>query len=527
MKPLSSHWADIAALKVVNARPDQDCYVIASGITPSGTVHIGNFREVITVDLVGRALRARGKSVRFIYSWDNFDTFRKVPKNLPEPAAFEQYLCQAIARIPDPWGREATYAQGRIAEFEGELSQVGVAPEFLYQEARYSSGAYAKEIRHALEQRDTIRGILNQHRTSELADSWLPTAIYCSQCAKDEMSSERYLGEWQYAYHCAHCQHRETVDIRTTANLKLQWRVDWPMRWFFEKVDFEPGGKDHSSQGGSFDTAKEICQALWGIRPPEYLQYDFVRIKGGGGKMSSSKGELYTLGDALEVYEPEMIRWIFAAQRPNHDFAIAFDEDVIKMYDEFDRFEQAALTPHSPKPEQQIVLRRTYEFSSVEGKLPATLPQRAGFRLLCTRLQVCGGDVERTYQRYYQRELLGEDRQRFVRRAHCALVWLEKYAAEEFCYTLQGGNSRELSSADQAILTKLRQLVNAVDLETITAKDLNDRLWASVIHPAGGDPKAVFSVIYQYLIGRDQGPKLPSFLQEIGKDKLNELLEHQ
>ena len=123
--------------------------------------------------------------------------------------------------------------------------------------------------------------------------------------------------------------------INKTKNLKLIWRVDWPMRWAYEKVDFEPGGKDHSSQGGSFDTGKEVIKDLWQNKAPSYLQYDFVKIKGGTGKMSSSSGELYTISDLLEVYEPQILRWIFTNQRPNHDFAIALDEDVIKTYEEF------------------------------------------------------------------------------------------------------------------------------------------------------------------------------------------------
>ena len=102
MQPVSTHWADIAAIKVIKGRGDKDSYTLASGITPSGNVHFGNFREVITVDLVARALRKLGKQVRFIYSWDNFDTFRKVPVNLPDPSAFEKYLRESIARIPDP-----------------------------------------------------------------------------------------------------------------------------------------------------------------------------------------------------------------------------------------------------------------------------------------------------------------------------------------------------------------------------------------------------------------------------------------
>jgi len=69
------HWADQTAEKIIRERGDLDVYTCASGITPSGTVHIGNFREIISVDLVVRALRDRGKNVRFIYFWDVYGVF--------------------------------------------------------------------------------------------------------------------------------------------------------------------------------------------------------------------------------------------------------------------------------------------------------------------------------------------------------------------------------------------------------------------------------------------------------------------
>ena len=86
------HWADQTAEKIIRERGDLDSYTCAAGITPSGTVHIGNFREIISVDLVVRALRDRGKTVRFIYSWDDYDVFRKVPANMPKLEILEQYL---------------------------------------------------------------------------------------------------------------------------------------------------------------------------------------------------------------------------------------------------------------------------------------------------------------------------------------------------------------------------------------------------------------------------------------------------
>ena len=79
----SYHWTDIAAENIIREKGDKENYVLAAGITPSGVVHVGNFREMITVDLVKRALEKKGKKVRFLYSWDDYDVFRKVPSNMP------------------------------------------------------------------------------------------------------------------------------------------------------------------------------------------------------------------------------------------------------------------------------------------------------------------------------------------------------------------------------------------------------------------------------------------------------------
>ena len=157
MKPLSPHWADQTAARVARNRENKDEYTVASGITPSGTVHIGNFREVITVDLVARALRSLKKNVRFIYSWDDFDTFRKVPKNRPNQEMLKGELRKPISRVADPYGETESYAQYNIKQFENEITQLGIEPEYLYQHKRYGDGLYAQSIRQSLEQKEAIK----------------------------------------------------------------------------------------------------------------------------------------------------------------------------------------------------------------------------------------------------------------------------------------------------------------------------------------------------------------------------------
>lgn len=527
VQPISSHWADTTAARVIAQKGEKDSYTVASGITPSGTVHIGNFREVITVDLVARALRKLGKSVRFIYSWDDFDTFRKVPLNLPNQEMLKGELRRPISRVPDPRGVAQSYAGYNIKMFEKDLPVMGIAPEFLYQSDRYSAGMYAEQIRHALENTAKIAEILNRFRSEPLEASWLPTAIYCESCDRDEMEYERYQGGWDYAYKCKSCGNEAVTDIRKTKNLKLNWRTDWPMRWFHEKVDFEPGGKDHSSDGGSYDTAKLIVKEVWGQDPPVYLQYDFVSIKGGPGKMSSSSGNVVDLAQVLEIYSPEMTRWIFARQKTNTDFSIAFDEDVIKLHDEFDRFEEGvykALANPTPKDLNNI---RTYELSLPSGEVTKERPYRAGFRVLCNRLQICGGNAERALERYYQADIrTAADREAFMSRATRAWTWLQKYAGDEFRYSLNQARRTDLPlSGDQsAALESLRDLVKSTDLDQVDPKDLNQKIYDDVIHKHGIDGKVFFGAVYQMLINRDQGPRLPGFLKEIGREKLLDLL---
>jgi lysyl-tRNA synthetase, class I len=525
MRPKSVHWADIAAAKIVNERGDSDSYTVASGITPSGTVHIGNFREVITVDLVARALKDLGKNVRFVYSWDDFDTFRKVPQNLPEQEMLKEHLKRPISRVPDPYGEHSSYAEGNIKRFEKDLQNVGIEPEFLYQHARYSSGMYAEHMRQALRGCETLKEILNQYRKQPLADDWLPTAIYCEKCDRDQMEHQSYDGDWGYSYKCASCSHQATTDIRTTKNLKLNWRTDWPMRWEFEKVDFEPGGKDHSSQGGSYDTAKQIVDQIWGRKPPNYLQYDFVSIKGMAGKMSSSTGILMTLAQALRIYTPQMVRWIFAGQRPNHDFALSFDQDVIKTYDEFDRGENKIF--NAVEGDKKIILlRRSYELSTVDNQVPAVQPKRPGFRDLCSRLQICDGDLQRTFKRYYAADYLTDaDQACFFERAQCAWNWVEEFAPEEFKYRLnQKPVDMPLDDLSKDALAKLISLISESDLESLSTSELNQKIYDDVIKASGINGKDFFSVVYHRLIGRPQGPRLPGFIKEVGQQRILELL---
>lgn len=518
MEEQSYHWADVAAENVIREKGNKKKYVLAAGITPSGTVHIGNFREMITVDLVRRALEKRGKKTDFIYSWDDFDVFRKVPKNMPQQEILQQYLRKSIVDTPDPFGCHASYAEHNEKEVEESLPAVGIKPKFLYQSKKYKSGEYDQEIKKALENTENIKLCLNAARDEKLDEHWLPISLFCGKCGKDTILELRWLGGYNIHYRCA-CNHEEEFDFRKKRIVKLKWRVDWPMRWNYEQVDFEPGGKDHSTVGGSYDTGKKISQAVWNFDAPTYVMYDFISIKSGAGKMSSSSGELVTLRDVLEVYEPELVRYLFAGTRPNREFSISFDADVIKIYEDFDKCERIYFGLEKTDEKDEQKQKVAYELSYI-GKIPKTIPYQPSFRHLTTLLQIHQSNIEKVIS-YYEKELKNEhDKKRLKVRAECAKNWIEKSAPEEFKFTIQEKCPVSLTKQQQEIL---HEFAKKLEERTWTDIELHEEIY--VISRNNNFPvKDFFSLAYKVLINKEKGPRLASFIVAIGKEKVAKLL---
>lgn len=487
-------WADEVAEQIIKDKGKKKQYVCASGITPSGTVHMGNFREVITTDLVVRALKDKGKKVRFIYSWDDYDRFRKVPPNIPKN--YEKYLGMCISDIPSPFEKKESYAGYFEKEFEKSLGKVGIKPEFIRQSQMNKKCKYAKLIKTALEKNNEIKKILNKYREEPLKKDWLPLELYSTKTGRDDTEITS-VKDYQITYKDS-TGFKEAIDFRKKGIVKLKWRIDWPARWFYEKVDFEPGGIDHSVEGGSYTTAKEIVKKVFGFSPPVYQFYEFVRIKN-GGEFSSSEGNALTLDETEMVYEPEIIRYIFVKTRPNKAFPISFDNDIIKIYDEYDDLENRYY-------EKLVDLRekRIYELSQV-GKIPKEKPNRTSFRHLITLIQTGKtNDLNETSKK----------------RAEKVKNWLDKYAGGDMKFVVREKVEMKLDKKQKEALVALKK-----SLET---KDFNeDELTAEIFNICKAvdiGNKEFFDGAYGTIIGETRGPRLASLILSMGKEKIIKLL---
>ena len=324
--------------------------VCASGISPSGSIHLGNLREAMTTHLVAEELRRRGNEVVHVHSWDDFDRFRKVPAGAPQ--WLEEYLGKPLCDVPDPGDAYPSWAARHMAEFQQACEQMGISARWTRQSEMYRKGAYRESVHAALRDRLAIFDILARYQTEsrqqvpleERRRTFWPYRVYCPVSGTDATTVLDYEAETRVlTYRSDADGETRTVCLHTDFNGKLVWKVDWPMRWAYERVDFEPGGEDHSSPGSSFTVGKDIVRTFdW--QAPSYAGYGFVGLSG-STKMSSSAGQAPTPGFALKVMEPALLRWLYLRRPPMTKFTIHFGSDIWRQYDEWDAYRRN-VTPH-------------------------------------------------------------------------------------------------------------------------------------------------------------------------------------
>ena len=526
-RPASTHWADAVAERIIRQRGDRERYVVASGVAPSGSVHFGHLREVMSTELVARALQDRGKQVRFIYSWDDYDVFRKVPVNLPRQDELARHLRKPVVDVPDPFGAAANYVAGFERNLEQVLPRLGITPEYRYQAERYRACRYAAGIRTALAARETIRRILDRHRDRPLAEGYWPITIYSELDDTDNTTVLNWDGGDLVTYRDVDGAERQ-LDLTSSGAAKLRWRIDWPMRWAFEGVDFEPAGKDHLVAGGSFDTGGPIAREVYGYEPPVTFLYGDVGVKGGAGRISSSAGNAVTIEQVLAVYQPEVVRYLYAGTRPNAEFVISFDLDVLKIYEDYDQAERIYYGAVQVGARRRARESRIYEFSQVSAPAPA-MPPQVPFRHLCNLIQIRDGDVAAMLSALVEELGLTGDqhadaRRRLAARAQGAAAWLSEYAPPAMLFRLRraGQPAPDLAPAEGRALGVLYE--ELASLERHDGTSLANRIYA-IAEQEELASRALFKAAYRVLLDAERGPRLADFILLSGRERIAPLLE--
>ncbi|QLE72709.1 lysine--tRNA ligase [Streptomyces rectiverticillatus] len=568
-----SRFADEVIAEAERRAPGKPI-VVASGLSPSGPIHLGNLREVMTPHLVADEIRRRGHQVRHVLSWDDYDRYRKVPNGVPGiDESWAAHIGKPLTSVPAPAGSAfANWAEHFKAAMVEALAELGIEYDPISQTEQYTSGVYREQVLHAMKHRADIDAILDQYRTKDKATGqpkkqgqkqqqkpvdeaeleaaegsgaaaeddgsaggagYFPYKPYCGACERDLTTVTAYDDETtELAYTCV-CGHSETVRLSEFNRGKLVWKVDWPMRWAYEGVIFEPSGVDHSSPGSSFVVGGQIVRKVFGGEQPIGPMYAFVGISG-MAKMSSSKGGVPTPGDALKIMEAPLLRWLYARRKPNQSFKIAFDQEIQRLYDEWDKLE-AKVADGSVLPADAAAHARAARTAA--GELPRT-PRPLPYRTLASVADITAGHDEQTLRILSDLDpanpvtSLDEVRPRLDKAEH----WINtQVPAESRTIVRSEPDTELLGSLDEQGRESLRLLLEGLD-DHWSLDGLTTLVYGVPKVQAGLEPDAkptpelkvaqrsFFALLYHLLVSRDTGPRLPTLLLAVGADRVRKLL---
>jgi len=345
-------WADEVA-DAIEARDPEEPIVVKGGISPSGVPHLGNVNEIMRGYFVAEVLRERGWAVRQVFTTDDRDPLRKLPRKLADldgnivdlgdvnAGALGKNLGHAYTDIPDPFGCCDSYGD-HFSTLIAESAELLDAPiDVVSTTELYESGRMDDVVEHVLGNREQAVDVLSKYQ-DKVDENYVPFNPFCSNCGKvTETVTGVNIEERTVEYRCTDieagnrtiesCDHEGTATFREG---KLPWRFEWPAQWQVLGVDFEPFGKDHAE--GSWPSGVDIAETVLDIEPPEPMVYEWFTLD--GEPFSSSEGNVVLVHDVLELLDPEVVRFFFAKD-PNRarDFSI---ERLDQLVDEFDRTER-------------------------------------------------------------------------------------------------------------------------------------------------------------------------------------------
>lgn len=515
------HWADVLADDLLKRGRR---HVFATAITPSGPIHVGNMREVLTGDAVHRALRRlaeqRGEKVEtdFIYIADSYDPLRKVYPFL-DAKVYEKEVGKPLCDIPCPCGDHANYGEHFLEPFFAALRELGVEPRILKAHEMYRGGDYVESVQAALDDVPALREIIVRVSKRDLPPDWLPFNVQCHGCGKLNGPKPLLYEAPFIEYRCGACGHEGRKDVRKPGEGKLPWRIDWPARWKFLGVTFEAFGKDHAAAGSSWDTGIEISRKVYDHEPPLHTVYEFIQLKGVGA-MHSSTGTAISASEMLRMTPPEVLR--FLLMRPKPDKHIDFDPGLglVKMVDEYDRWVRAYFGKEE-RTADLAELERVVELSQPRG-MPERLPPDIPYGHLMVLLQATRPGPEQDERIVHRLRETGYDinpqeEDWLTTRLGHARHWLGHWAPPEVKFTLQPA----LTDAMRASLTAdERQVLAALAGELARVPWRADAIHDAVHEAARSRGLAggvAFKAVYKAILGAERGPRAGYFLASLDR----------
>ncbi len=491
-----------------SGKPGGEAVLFETGYGPSGLPHIGTFNEVLRTTMVRQAFHALSdQPTRLVAFSDDMDGLRKVPDNVPNGAMLAEHLGKPLTRIPDPFGKFDSFAAHNNAMLRQFLDRFGFDYEFVSSTDYYTQGRFDEALRGVLRHYQGVMDVMLPTLRAERRATYSPilpispTTGVVLQVPVEVVDAE--AGTIVFTDPATN----ERVEQSALGGMsKLQWKVDWAMRWVALGVDYEMAGKDLID---SVTQSSRIARVLGG-RPPEGFNYEMF-LDENGEKISKSKGNGLSLEQWL-TYGPEESLAFYAYREPKK--AKQLHMGVIpRAVDEYWQFrgnyETQAVKERLGNPVHHI-----HDGTLPDGELPVT------FGLLLNLVGVMGEgatpDQVWAYLANYVPDASAARYPELDRLIGHALAYHRDFIAP----TLK---RRAPEGVEVGALQRLDAALAALPADA-SAEDIRNEVYE--IGKTGGfdSLRDWFKALYETLLGSSQGPRMGSFIKLYGVENSRRLI---
>lgn len=507
----SNAWPFVEAKRILDKigskAPKKGFVLFETGYGPSGLPHIGTFAEVGRTSMIIEAFRKISDIPAKLYVFsDDMDGMRKVPTNLPNQDMLQKYIDMPLSVIPDPYEEKKSYADYMNSKLKSFLDNFGFEYEFFSATECYKSGKFDEILLTALEKYDDIMNLMLPTFREERRATYSPFMPIDPKSGKVLQVPVIERTKTGVVYEN---EDGERTEVAVTGgHCKLQWKPDFGMRWAALDVDYEMYGKDHRP---NTEIYASICRILGG-KPPVNFFYEMF-LNADGEKISKSKGNSITIDEWLK-YAPLESMSLFMYQAPQKAKKLHFDV-IPKNVDEYLTFVKKY---HEEEDWGKKLANPAYHIH--QGKVPEIETFGISFSLLLNLASVCNPESKDVLWGFISQYANGASPEKAPYLDH-----MTKYAVIYYNDFIKPNKKYlEPSKDHKELLQKILSMLEGAE-ESATAEEIQSSIYSIGMEAGFENLREYFKLLYQILLGQEQGPRLGSFIKLFGINKTKELIQ--
>jgi lysyl-tRNA synthetase class 1 len=478
--------------------PEKGYALFETGYGPSGLPHIGTFAEVARTSMVRHAFQVMSDMPTKLFAFsDDMDGLRKVPSNVPNGEMLAEHLGKPLTAVPDPYGTHESFGAHNNARLRAFLDEFGFDYDFKSSTECYQGGEFDAVLLSVLEHYDEVTGVILPTLGPERRATYSPFLPVCAKTGRvlEVPVAKRDVDAGTIVYEDVDGSMIETPV--TGGRCKLQWKVDWAMRWVALGVDYEMSGKDLID---SVRLSGKICRIL-GHPAPAGFTYELF-LDENGEKISKSRGNGIAVEEWLR-YAPAESLSLFMYQKPKTAKRLTFDT-IPKSVDDY--LQHLAAYPALEEAKRiEAPVWHIHRGRPPPGDIGVT------FAMLLNLASVCNTedrDVLWHFISRYWADAKPGSSPILDRLVDHAITYYRDFV-------LPGKRYRAPTDEEKAALTDLADTLEALPGDSSPEAIQSEVYEVGKRHPFP-DLKSWFKALYEILLGQSRGPRMGSFIAVYG-----------